>query len=700
MQKKLIFMFKRLRYVDLLLFLFYGLFLVIGCSGGNESGNGGPGGQTGVFLDSPVSGLNYSTPTLSGHTDPAGGFSYKSGEIITLSIGSLTLGSAPGGPILTPISIISGVTGVSDQRVVNMCVLLQTLDADGDLNNNIQITPAIADIVSGFAGKINFDQTTDAFQADANVAALLAKLNAASPVVFSDIPQHGLRTLRSASDASAHFKRSLRPRKIVNTEYGQLSGYASDASTWQFLGVPYATPPIGDLRWRPPHAPTVWTGVRQAIEWGDQAAQPPDSTDSSIGGAGGVSEDCLHLNITTPQGASNLPVMVWLHGGGFVALTGNSPNYNNYAGLTTQGVIVITVNHRLGAFGYLADPLLTAESGYNGSGNYGQMDLIAALQWVKKNIANFGGNPNNVTIFGESGGGGKVTSLMSSHLATGLFQKAICESGIFPQGQKGTYNYTLNTPPLEYAEAVGTLLFSNLGVTTLAEARAVPWQKIVADATYSDPSNFPYGPNQDEYYATTDMYTSLKTELPSDVPFLAGINAGDAVGLIPGLVAQMPLRSLNNRAPQFVYKFSKVPEGWAPLTTRNILAYHMDELTYVFNYPLSVVANYYIGCVIDQNTNTPLVIDSLFWPDANPKQIYADAAWGTSDWIVAGKMMSIWTNFAKTGNPSITGFTWPAYTGTTSNGGNDTYVEIGTSHTTDTTLKVKMGLSTATDPWP
>jgi len=716
-------MFQRLRYAFLLLILLSGLVLVNGVLG-TQLAAASPASTTGVFLDSPVAGLNYSTPTRKGLTGKDGHFFYKPGQTVTFSIGHLTLGSALGAPVVTPGSII----GANDQMVTNICVLLQTLDVDGDLNNNIQITPAITAIVSSFAGLINFNQTPDAFQADSHVAALLAALNGGvGPVlsnedaplpahsVFSDAFYRGPRTLRAAADAMAHFARSLSPRKIVATKNGYLSGFAAfnsepalgkagtaipSSDTWQFLGVPYAHMPVGNLRWKPPYPPTSWGGVRQAIEYGDQAPQPPfyaiGPYAALTGAQGGLSEDCLHLNITTPMGGSNLPVMVWFHGGGFVILTGNSPNYNNPAGLTTKGVVLVTVNHRLGEFGYLAHPLLTAESAYHGSGNYGQLDLILALQWIKKNIAKFGGDPHNVTIFGESGGGGKVNSLMASPLAAGLFHKAICESGMFP-----SFLGTLNTPPLANAEAVGVNLFGRLGVTTLAQARAVPWWTIVNDdfAYYGGNAIMePYGPNQDNHYATEDMYTSLSHKLPSDVPFLAGANAGDMTFLIPGLVQQMPLRAAHNTAPQYVYKFSKVPEGWAlSHPTRDILAYHSDELTYVFNYPISPVADYFLTLVMDNKTHTQIVVNGHAFPDMNFLEVLADAGWGASDDVMAEQMMEIWTSFARTGIPSTTTFIWPAYTGYPS--GNDTYVEIGASYSTSTALIPRTGLHSAGDPW-
>jgi para-nitrobenzyl esterase len=175
------------------------------------------------------------------------------------------------------------------------------------------------------------------------------------------------RALRGQAAAREHFVRATAARKVVETKYGALSGYAANASTWQWLGVRYAKPPLGDLRWKPPVEPDTWAGTRDAVAWGDQAPQNPRF---EANGEGGMSEDSLHLNVTAPENARDLPVMVWFHGGAFTILTANSRGYNNLDGLTTKGVVLVTVNHRLGPFGYLAHPLLTADSTYGGSGNY------------------------------------------------------------------------------------------------------------------------------------------------------------------------------------------------------------------------------------------------------------------------------------------------------------------------------------------
>jgi para-nitrobenzyl esterase len=632
---------------------------------------------TGIFGDSPVAGLNYTTSTsYTGTTSDTGAFSYGEGNTVTISIGNLALGSATGAATLTPLSITSGAADATDPQVNNKLVLLQTLDADGDLNNGIQITKDIRTIVSDNAASIKFDQTTTAFQT--SLSGLMTALNTAN--VFTDTDPRA-RKVRTAVAALEHFTRATSERSTVTTTYGQLRGYSPTPETWQYLGVPYAKAPLGELRWKAPQELKVWTGVRDAVAWGDQAPQNPAY---EAFGEGGMSEDCLYLNITAPKNASKAPVMVWFHGGGFVILTGNTKAFNNPKSLPTKGVILVSVVHRLGPFGYLAHPLLTAESGYSGSGNYGQMDLIAALTWIKNNIANFGGDPNNVTIFGESGGGGKVTSLMNSPLAKGLFHRAISESG-----QAEATNIVLNGPTLAWAEAIGTKLFNALGVKTLAEARAKTWTDIITtDAAFYPPNGDTkdsYGPVVDNHYQTKSLTDGMKTgPLPNDVPFMGGGNSGDMAGLIPGLVEQMPWRADNNSSAQFVYKFSKVPEGWAK---RNVLCYHGCELVYVFNYPASLVTHYLLGLVIDPATKAKPVVgdlngDGKTGTDGDTKDIFTDAAYGATDVAVTDTVMTMWTNFAKTGNPSTATFTWPEYTTQ-----NDTFVEITSSLTPKTGLK-------------
>jgi para-nitrobenzyl esterase len=674
------------------------LMALAACGGGGSDAPLAP-LQSGVFIDSAVQGLTYSTPTVSGTTTATGTFQYRAGETVTFSIGNLTLGSAPGAAVLTPLSITSGAAAATEQIVHNKLILLQTLDEDGDLNNGIQINSATAAIVSSHAASIDFDQSTTTFRT--SLTSLMTALNSASPAVFTDSFYRGARTVRTAAAALNHFTLSAQtPRVTVSTTYGQLRGYELNTTMWRWLGVPYAKPPVGNLRWKPPENPTAWSGIREAIEWGDQAPQPAAY---SAYGLGGVSEDCLTLNITAPKGASNLPVIVWFHGGAFGILTGNTDSYNNPASLPSKGVILVTVNHRLGAFGYLASTWLSAEQGQ--SGNYGQMDLIKALEWIRDNIAAFGGNPNNVTISGQSGGGGKAILLMASPLATHLFHKVICQSGMAE-----TANPVLNPSTRAAAEAKGDNLFSRLGVANLAAARAVPWSTIVnADlAAFGSSAWLRYTPNVDGYYLMDTMDHLLSQRMPSDVPLLAGANAADLIAgadLGRGISSQMPLRAANNFAPQYIYKWSYVPTGlpygWGNL---GVGAYHGLELVYVFNSPTSFITHYLMGLPLVNGTRplndsdigaNPALGQSAYYFQILMSTGYYNPSYFGSYQLVASSesatltdnVMTIWTNFAKYGTPSASGIVnWPVY-----NTYSDAYVEIGSGGS----FTVKTGIAAA-----
>ena len=218
----------------------------------------------------------------------------------------------------------------------------------------------------------------------------------------------------------------------VKVQQGLVSGMAGkNPDVTVYRGIPYAAPPVGDLRWKAPQPPASWKDTREAKQFGNscpQTSYPSGSIYQSKPEP--MSEDCLYLNIWTAAKSAKerRPVMVWIHGGGFTRGSGSSSSYDGEI-LSHKGVVLVTINYRLGVFGFLAHPELTAESGHHASGNYAILDQIAALQWVKKNIAGFGGDPNKVTIFGESAGSWAVNALMASPLAKGLFQRAIGESG-------------------------------------------------------------------------------------------------------------------------------------------------------------------------------------------------------------------------------------------------------------------------------
>jgi para-nitrobenzyl esterase len=294
---------------------------------------------------------------------------------------------------------------------------------------------------------------------------------------------------------------------IVATADGRLRGQAA-GTTDEFLGIPYAAPPVGPLRWRPPQPAARWAGVRPATKFGPHCPQ----TGGPFGLAS-TSENCLFLNVYAPARSvrgGSLPVMVWIHGGD---LTAGESNVYNPAGLVRDGAVVVTINYRLGALGFLADPALA--TGKNGSsGNYGLMDQQAALRWVQQNIGRFGGNPRNVTIFGESAGGLSVLAQLVSPAARGLFAKAIIESG----------SYSLLQPGLTAAEASGEAFAAKAGCASQAAAtqtaaclRRLPVQTILADQGA-------VGPDIDGTVLTQSIGTALASGDFSHVPVIDGTN--------------------------------------------------------------------------------------------------------------------------------------------------------------------------------
>lgn len=633
--------------------------LTVGCGGSGDVVV-----QTGTFGDTPVAGLNFQHGNAAAsETNAAGQYRYAAGESVSFSIGKLALGSAPGAASLTLLTLTAGATAASDRRVNNKLILLQTLDTDGNLNNGIQIDAAVRTAVSDAAASIEFDQDPTTFRA--GLVPLLATLNAAN--VFTDFDPRP-RSARTATAALEQFARDSAVRHQVKTDAGTLSGYEANATTWQYLGIPYAKPPVGDLRWRPPQPVDAWTGVRHAVAWGDQAAQ---NVALERFGEGGMSEDSLYLNVTAPKTATKLPVMVWFHGGGFTSLTSNTKPFNNASALVTKGVVQVSVNHRLGPFGYVAHPTLSQESGYNGSGNYGQMDLVQALQWVKANIAQFGGDPDNVTIFGESGGGRKVLSLMASPQAAGLFHKAISQSGMLIP----------DTRSLASAEAIGTSLQTRLNATSIADMRSRSWLDVVTAAT----PLIPYT-NVDNHYLPYTERVAFETHKQNDVPFLIVVNTNDNQDPIDTVKNVFPWMTTHSAKPHYAALFSHMPAGWR---SRGVTTYHGGELTYVFNAPESVISHFQLSLVLDPATNARLVIGDLngngvTGTGGDSADVFASAGFDALDKTVIDSTMNIWTQFAKTGNPSVTGLVnWPAYTPS-----NDTYVDLGA------TPLVKSGLST------
>ena len=262
----------------------------------------------------------------------------------------------------------------------------------------------------------------------------------------------------------------------VKTDAGTVEGLTGwNQAVSVFRGIPYAAPPVGELRWKAPQPVEPWEGVRQCYKYGNICYQERRASEGGGDLIGNEfycvewprSEDCLYLNVWTPANSAGekLPVGVYFHGGGYSQGYGHLNCYDG-EGFAKRGCVIVTLNHRLGIFGYLAHPELTAESGYHASGNYGVLDLIAALKWVKNNIAAFGGDPDQVTVFGQSGGGMKVTTMIASPLAEGLIHGAIMQSSGGLERTRGGMTTTL-----EQAEASGAAILQEMGYTTIADAR-------------------------------------------------------------------------------------------------------------------------------------------------------------------------------------------------------------------------------------
>ena len=292
-----------------------------------------------------------------------------------------------------------------------------------------------------------------------------------------------------------------------------------------FRGMPYAQPPVGDLRWKAPVAAAAWTGARDATQFGPACYQPPSRPNSLYADPlPAMSEDCLSLNVWAPADAKKMPVMVWIHGG---SLTGGASSETMYDGsaLARRGIVVVSINYRLGVLGYLAHPDLSAENADKISGNYGLLDQVEALRWVKRNIAAFGGDPDNVTIAGESAGGLSVIYLMASPQARGLFSKAILES-----------SYMISTPALhdrafgqDSAEASGVKLATALGAKGIADLRAMDAATLTNKAP---PTGFlPFG-NVDGHVLTRQMVEVFDRGEQAPVPVLVGFNIGEIRSLM------------------------------------------------------------------------------------------------------------------------------------------------------------------------
>jgi para-nitrobenzyl esterase len=466
----------------------------------------------------------------------------------------------------------------------------------------------------------------------------------------------------------------------VTVDTGVLSGSAKDGVI-SFKGIPYAAPPVGDLRWRPPQPVAAWSGVRSATQYGHDCMQLPDPSEAAPLGTTKPSEDCLVLNVWAPvrHSGEKAAVMVWIHGGGFLNGGSSAPIYDGSA-LAEKGVVFVSFNFRLGRFGFFAHPALTQESPAGPLGNYTYMDQIAALKWVKRNIAAFGGDPDNVTVVGESAGGGSVHMLMNSPLAEGLFSKGIIESGGGRDGGnprrvhgEGTELHSVPSGEslgIEFAASQG---INGQGSDALRALRALPAEKIVngmnVSARRADPSigaTFA-GPMVDGQIVVESSERHV-SGTQTKIPIIIGTNSSDLAYPQEKTMAELfapfggnsdqarkeydPDNSNNVHEVGLLIARDRGMTEPARYLARVLTTQGHHVYEYRFSYIAESMRKQWQGA--PHASEVPYVFDTVsarYGKDLDP-----------ADETVATTINAYWVAFAKTGNPNGAGrANWPAY---------------------------------------
>ncbi len=449
----------------------------------------------------------------------------------------------------------------------------------------------------------------------------------------------------------------------VKVEGGIIQGTVTEDLTI-YKGIPFAAPPVGDLRWKAPQPVEVWEGVKQTTEYAPAPMQPGNPHS-------GKSEDCLYLNIWTPAESpkEKLPVLVWIYGGGFSFGSTSDPVHNGEH-LARKGVVLVSIAYRVGQLGFLAHSELSAENPNGVSGNYGLLDQIAGLQWIQNNISAFGGDPDKVTIFGESAGGIAVSMLCASPLAKGLFHGAISQSG----GSFGPTRPTTfpgeNMKTLQQAEEDGTEYARKVGVSSIAELRNI------------DPDKLPLGmgmggawPIVDGYVIPDDQYKLYEAGNYNDIPVLIGYNSDEGLSFSPGRTPEEYVAGVERRFGPFTDSLIKaypVGENNVPRSARNLMrdaafgwhtwswarlqskAGKSEVYFYYFDqHPERAEGSPQAEHGTPHGVDVPFVFMNL--DPANPNTT-------ESDLKIAETMGIYWTNFAKYGDPNGEGVPeWPAF---------------------------------------
>jgi para-nitrobenzyl esterase len=447
----------------------------------------------------------------------------------------------------------------------------------------------------------------------------------------------------------------------VKVEQGMVQGTTEDGLN-VYKGVPFAAPPVGDLRWKVPQPAAKWEGVRQADKFAPgpmQGGNPPS----------GKSEDCLYLNIWSPAKSANerIPVLVWIYGGGFNAGATSETTYTGEK-LAKKGVVLVSIAYRVGQLGFLAHPELSAESPNHVSGNYGLLDMIAGLKWIQKNIAAFGGDPNKITIFGESAGGIAVSMLCVSPLAKGLFHGAISQSG----GSFGPPRVTTfpgeNLKRLPDAESAGSAYVKNGGFSSIADLRKIDADKLPAVRGLA-------WPIIDGWVIPDDQYKLYETGKYNETPILVGYNSDEGASFSPPKTPEEYTTAVTTRYGRFADELIKAyPVGQAtvPKTARDLardaaFGWHTWSWARLqAKRGKSKVFYYYF----DQHPDHPEGSPRAGYGSPHGQEVaYVFEHLNTSnpqltktDFDISDAMGTYWTNFAKYGHPNGNGVPqWPAF---------------------------------------
>lgn len=444
----------------------------------------------------------------------------------------------------------------------------------------------------------------------------------------------------------------------VRIDTGLVSGTTTASDDVRvFKGIPYAAPPVGDLRWRPPQPAAKWDGVRKADEFGHVCMQ------QTRGNGPTPSEDCLYINVWTAakSAAEKRPVIFWTYGGGFTSGSGSEPRYDGTA-LAHKGVVVVTYNYRLGVFGFLAHPELTKESGHNASGNYAMMDMAAALRWVQQNISNFGGDPNKVTIDGESAGAMLVSAMVGSPQGKGLFKRAIAQSGAWMGISIG------HMTTCAEAEEAGVKLAKAMGAASIADLRAKSTEDLFKNA------RGPAGIVVDGWYVPEDLSITYLNGKQNDVDVLVGSNRDEGTFFArPG--ATVSSAQFESKAKE---RFGKLADGYAKLypadtdanagasqlaSVRDEFGWHMRTWALLQSKRKDKAYLYYFTHVPPAAEGRPsrgathtVELSYMF------NNLLPGTPWTDADRKLADMMSSYWVNFATNGNPNGNGLPqWPLY---------------------------------------